>query len=152
MSEIHTEFLFNLQIEIGSRHSVGVTPFGHRTIAHVTGGRFEGPQLQGTVLPGSGDWPLRSADGGIRIDARLTLQTHDSEFIYMTYKGLRSAPPEIIERLSRNEPVDPSLYYLRIAPMFEAAAAQYRWLNYLLAVGTGRRVPGGLAYAVHRVL
>lgn len=152
MTEIRTEFLFTLQVEIGSRHLVGVTPFGHRSIAHVTGGRFEGPQLQGSVLPGSGDWPLLSSEGGIRIDARLTLQTHDGQLIYMTYQGMRSAAPEVIERLNRNEQVDPSLYYLRIAPMFETAAEQYRWLNYLIAIGSGRRVPGGIAYAVHRVL
>ena len=152
MSEIRTEFLFTLQIDIGTRHSVGLTPFGQRSIAHVTGGRFEGPSLSGSVLPGSGDWPLLSADGGVRVDARLTLQTEDGAFIYMTYQGVRTAPPEVIERLNRNEQVDPSLYYLRIAPMFETAADKYRWLNFLIAVGTGRRIGGGISYAVHRVL
>jgi hypothetical protein len=104
------------------------------------------------VLPGSGDWPLVNAEGAMRIDARLTLQTHDGEIIYMAYQGLRTAPPEIIERLNRGEQVDPALYYLRIAPMFETGAAKYRWLNYLLAVGSGQRVPGGVLYAIHRVL
>jgi hypothetical protein len=152
MSEIHTEFLFTLHVEIGERHSVGITPYVHRGIAHVTGGRFEGPGLAGSVLQGSGDWTLLSANGGVRIDARLTLRTDDGELIYMAYQGLRGAPPDIIERLNRNEEVDPSLYYLRIAPMFETGATKYRWLNDFIAVGTGRRVPGGIRYSVHRVL
>ena len=152
MSEIRTEFLFTLQIEIGERHAVGTTPFGQRGIAHVTGGHFEGPTLKGSVLPGSGDWTRLSADGAIRIDARLTLRTEDGAIIYMSYQGLRTAPLEVIERLNRNEQVDPSLYYLRIAPMFETGAEKYYGLNHLIAIGTGRRVPGGLVYAVHRVL
>lgn len=118
----------------------------------MTGGRFQGPRLEGQVLPGSGDWPLVSAGGAIRIDARATLLTGDGALIYMRYEGMRSGPPEVIERLNRGEEVDESSYYFRIALFFETGAARYEWLNYLVAVGSGRRIPGGVGYEVHEVL
>lgn len=151
MPTLPTEILFDLDLRIGERHAVGQTPFGDRRISHVIGGRFAGPALSGRVLPGSGDWPLVTAAGAMRIDARLTLETEGGDIVYMTYRGMRSAPPEVIERLNRGEEVDPSSYYLRIAPFFEAPA-RYEWLNYVLSIGIGRRIPGGIHYEVHRVL
>lgn len=151
MPALPTEILFDLDLQIGERHVVGQAPFGDRRISHVIGGRFTGPALSGRVLPGSGDWPLVTAAGAMRIDARLTLETEGGDILYMTYRGMRSAPPEVILRLNRGEEVDPSSYYLRIAPFFEAPA-RYEWLNYILSIGTGRRIPGGIHHEVHRVL
>ena len=55
-------------------------------------------------------------------------------------------------RLSKGEAVDPAEYYFRISPLFETAAPQYAWLNNLLAVGTGHRLPDGPVYSLFEVL
>ena len=57
-----------------------------------------------------------------------------------------------MDRLLRCEPVDPSEYYFRTAPMFETAAEQYAWLNRVLAVGIGRRTSRQVSYTIYAVL
>ncbi len=47
---------------------------------------------------------------------------------------------------------DPSLYYLRIAPVFETASKTYDWLNGVLAVGVGERTDFGVRHVIHEVL
>jgi hypothetical protein len=131
---------------------LGQTPFGERRIAKVTGGSFTGPELNGTVLPGGGDWLLLRADGALQLDVRVTLQTDDGALIYMTYRGLRHGPAEVMERLNKGEEVDPGDYYFRIAPFFETGAQKYDWLNRILAIGTGRRLASGPVYEVHQIL
>ena len=57
-----------------------------------------------------------------------------------------------IERLNRGENVDPSEYYFRVAPFFETASAKYGWLNRIVTVATGHRLPEGPVYQVFEVL
>ena len=86
------------------------------------------------------------------LDVRLLLRTDDGEHIYMSYRGLRHGPAEVMARLAAGEPVDPATYYFRIAPVFETAAKKYDWINKIVAVGTGRREATGPIYSVHEVL
>jgi Protein of unknown function (DUF3237) len=55
-------------------------------------------------------------------------------------------------KLARGEQVDPSQYYLRIAPFFEIGGARYAWLNNIVAVGVGERLPDRVVYQVLEVL
>ena len=152
-TEVRTQFLFTLRLLVGSEMQVlGRTPFGDRRIAQVTGGRFEGPRLRGTVMPGGGDWILLRPDGVLQLDVRLTLRTDDEQLDYMTYRGHRHGPADVMERLGRGEPVDPSSYYFRTAPFFETGSGTYSWLNGIVSVGVGSRVPEGPVYDVHEVL
>jgi len=43
-------------------------------------------------------------------------------------------------------------YYLRIAPFFETAAERYTWLNNIVAIGIGERLPNGVVYRVFEIL
>ena len=86
------------------------------------------------------------------IDVRLVLETDDRAAIGMTYRGVRHGPDEVMAKLSAGEPVDPSLYYFRVAITFETAAQKYDWLNRIVAVGTGRRLPEGPIYDIFEIL
>jgi len=153
MPEIASEFLFQVRFDVPAIHDLGAGPFGNRRIAEVTGGTFEGPRLKGTVMPApGGDWLLLRADGVLQLDVRVTLKTDDGALIYMTYRGLRHGPKEVIERLNRGEAVDPASYYFRTSPVFETAAPKYDWLNRIIAVGTGRRQASGPIYDVFEIL
>ena len=56
---IETRHLFTLTLEVPSIKDLGQTPWGARKIAQVTGGRFEGDRIKGTVHAGpGGDWLL----------------------------------------------------------------------------------------------
>jgi hypothetical protein len=152
MPEIRTEFLFEITLEVPPVVDLGETPYGRRRIAQVVAGSFEGPRLKGRILPGGGDWLLLRRDGVLQLDVRLTLETDDRQLIYMTYKGLRHGPKEVIDSLNRGESIDPSLYYFRSTPYFETSSQTYGWLNGICAVATGSRSATGPTYHVFQVL
>jgi predicted enzyme related to lactoylglutathione lyase len=51
-----------------------------------------------------------------------------------------------------SEPVDPTSYYFRMNPMFETSSTRYDWMNRVIAVGTGVRLPDGPVYSIFEVL
>ncbi|HVY07496.1 MAG TPA: DUF3237 domain-containing protein [Burkholderiales bacterium] len=150
---IQTRHLFTLALQVPKVADLGATPNGHRRIAVVSGGTFKGERLNGTVqAPPGGDWILVRPDGAMVLDVRLTLETDDKQLVFMSYRGLRHGPKDVIARLNAGEAVDPSLYYFRSTPVFETASTKYDWLNRIIAVGTGRREASGPIYEVYEVL
>lgn len=144
--------LMTLQVVVPPPQRIGAVPHGARVIAPITGGTFEGPRLRGNVLPGGGDWTLLRSDGVLELDLRITLETDDGALIYMTSFGLRHGPADVLAALARGESVDPSTYYFRTAPRFEASAPRYAFLNRLIAVAAGDRQPSGPIYTIDEVL
>ena len=57
-----------------------------------------------------GDWLLMRPDQVLTLDVRLTLLTDDGDYIYMSYRGLRHGPNEVMDKLNKGEAVDPALY------------------------------------------
>jgi Protein of unknown function (DUF3237) len=66
--------------------------------------------------------------------------------------GFRHGPPEVLAALARGESVDPSRYYFRTAPRFETSAAQYAFLNRLIAISWGDRRATGPIYTIEEIL
>jgi hypothetical protein len=127
----------------------GPTHAGNRRVVRVSGGSFEGPKLKGRVLPGGSDWIVVRRDGVLIQDVRLVLQTDDDHNILMSYRGMRHGPEDVIRRVDSGEDPDPSEYYFRTAPIFEAPDGEYDWLNKVIAFAIGRRRATGLTYAVY---
>jgi hypothetical protein len=148
---LKSEFLGSLDIELGESHPIEGTPAGSRRIDVFRGGSFKGPRINATVISGS-DALLRRHDDAMQQDVRLTLRTDDGEAIYVTYRGVRHASPEIMARIAKGEAVEQHQYYLRCAPFFEAGAGRYAWLNRIIAVGVGRRAPQRVTYEVYEIL
>ncbi|HXV07373.1 MAG TPA: DUF3237 domain-containing protein [Burkholderiales bacterium] len=150
---IQTRHLFTLTADVPGIVELGATPQGTRRIATVSGGTFRGERLSGKIqaVPG-GDWILVRPDGATILDVRVTLETDDRQLIYMTYRGVRHGPAEVMARLAKGEAVDPASYYFRTTPVFETAAPKYDWLNRIVSVATGRREARGPVYEVYEVL
>ncbi|MGA7867460.1 MAG: DUF3237 domain-containing protein [Stellaceae bacterium] len=73
--------------------------------------------------------------------------------VHLRYAGMRHGPPEVMARLAHGETVDPSEYYFRVAPVFEIGAERYTWLNKILAVGVGERLPPNVVrYSIFEIL
>ncbi len=70
----------------------------------------------------------------------------------MSYRGINTITPEILQRIIRGETVGSSKYYFRITPVFETGAEQYGWLNRIVAVGVGQRLPAAVRYTVYSIL
>jgi hypothetical protein len=139
--EIRLEHLFTVRFDVSAPRPLGKTPFGERRIVQITGGSFEG-----------GDWILLRDDGALQLDVRATLQTEDGALLYMTYRGFRHGPEDVMKRLAAGEAVDPASYYFRTAPFFETGAENYAWLNRTITIATGERRPSGPIYRVYEVL
>jgi len=151
--ELRTAHLFTIWLEVGEMADLGATPYGRRRIANVKGGRFEGKELRGTVMPvPAGDWLLLRSDGVLMLDVRITLRTSDDALIYMSYRGMRHGPQWVLDRLNKGEKVDPSEYYFRTAPLFETSSSKYSFLNRIMSIATGRREATGPIYDVFQVL
>ncbi|MEP4380784.1 MAG: DUF3237 domain-containing protein [Alphaproteobacteria bacterium] len=153
LPELRGEHLFTAKFDVATPTVLENTPYGTRIIAGINGGSFEGPKMNGSVAPiPAGDWILIRNDGAWQMDVRLTLVTDDDHHIFMTYRGVRHGPKEVLDRLSKGEPVDPSEYYFRNTPWFETGSEKYGWLNRIVAVATGHRFPEGPTYKVYEIL
>jgi hypothetical protein len=149
---IRTQPLFRMALNVGSAQPLGPTQAGERRVVPVLGGSFEGERLRGAVEPGGSDWIVVKPDGALHLDVRLVLKMHDGALVGMTYRGIRHGPAEVMARVNRGEPVDPSEYYFRAAVTFETGSTTYAWLNNVIAVSIGSRRPEGPVYEVYEVL
>ena len=72
---------------------------------------MRGPRLEAEIVPGGADWQYVRANGLWGWSARYSIRTRDGVEIAITNRGLRRASREIMDRMSRGEPVDPALGY-----------------------------------------
>jgi hypothetical protein len=137
----------DIEARVGPIRDLGPTPHGRRRIIDIAGGTLTGPRLSGGA-----DWQYVRADGVIELEARYCIRTGDGIEIAVTNRGLRRAAPEIMERMSRGEAVDPALVYFRTVPVFEAPAGPYAWLNESVFLATAARFPDTVRIKVFEVM
>jgi hypothetical protein len=145
------EFVFELNATLDAAIAIGETPHGVRRVVPITGGRFEGPEIRGTILPGGADWQVVRGDGANELEALYLLRTDDGVVIQVRNRGLRHGPPDVMRRLAAGETVDPGEYYFRAVPSFAAPAGKYEWLNRSIHVCTGARYGGAIRLWFYRV-
>ncbi len=132
------EFLFEITALTGVKAPVFINngPNGTRLIVTASGGTFEGPKMRGVVADvAGGDWVTARADGSIRLDVRLLLQTDDGAHIFMAYSGIGIRGGGAMS--------------LRTAPQFETGDERYAWLNSVQAVAHGLSGDGSVTYQVY---
>ena len=152
MTELRWQPLMTFQIAVAPPTIVGMTPGYDRRIGEITGGTFEGERLRGKFRTGGSDWQSLRADGAISINVRLVMETDDGQLIAMRYRGVRHGPKAVLDRLAKGELVNPSEYYFRVTPWFETASEKYDWLNRVITVAIGHRLPHGPTYQVFEIL
>ena len=152
MAELRARPLFIFDLQVQPASMIGNTPDGDRRVGIILGGRFEGERLRGKLQSGGSDWQSLRTDGTMALDVRCVMETDDGHLIGMTYRGMRHGPPAVMERIGRGEVVSASEYYLRIAPFFETSSEKYGWLNRVVGVGMGHRLPSGPIYQVFEIL
>lgn len=114
-----TEFVFQEIVKLSPAIEVGKTARGNRRIIPIIGGRVEGPQINGEVMPGGWDWQLDRADGCTDVVADYFIKTDDGVIINVVNKGA----------LCPGQPV-------RTHPVMEAPIGKYDWLSKGAFVGT----------------
>lgn len=134
---------------------VGRGHFGTRMIAALTGGDVQGERLSGRVMPSGGDWATIDERGVLRLDARVTFETHDDALIYVSYRGVLRPMDKVRDYSRRGGPQTPEEHaqvYFRTAPIFETGHPDYQWLNDIVTVGIGASVGGAVEYDVYELL
>jgi hypothetical protein len=119
------EFVFEEIVKLEPATEVGQTARGNRRIIPITGGRFEGPNIKGEVLPGGWDWQLDRADGCTDVVADYFLKTDDGAVINVRNTGTICRPRD-------GGPPPP----VRTHPVFEPPLGKYQWLGEQTFVGT----------------
>jgi len=148
---LKSEFLGTLSIDLDRSYCLDQTPAGWRRIDVFGGGSLRGPRVNGIIVSGT-DCILRRQDQSMQPDVRLTIETEDNAYIYVSYRGIRHGTAEAMAKISVGLPVSPDEYYLRCAPFFETGAPRYDWLNRIVSIGVGRREPAGAVYEIHEIL
>lgn len=146
------EFFCELNVTLDPAVVVGDTPHGTRRIIPITGGRVTGPNIQGEIIKGGADWQIVRKDGVAELEAHYQFKTDDGTVIYIKNVGVRVATPEIASKIAKGEHVDPSQYYFRTTPRFEAPAGKYAWINDTIFVCTGERNANSVVLKVWRLL
>jgi hypothetical protein len=133
--------LLQAHVEVAEIVTLGRTPLGERRVVNILGGWFRGERLSGRVRPGGADWQTVGDDGAARLDARYTLETDSGALVQVRSQGLRHGPSDVLARLAAGEAVDPAHYYFRTVLRFETGAPDLDWLNRVIAIARGARLP-----------
>jgi hypothetical protein len=141
----------DVTIQVGQPIAVGETGEGLRRVVPILGGTITGPRIQGSILPAGADYQLIRPDGYTTLDARYVARLDDGAMVYIVNIGVRFGPPEVMARITRGEPVDPTQVYFRSSPRFETAAAAHQWLTRPLFLATGARHPDRVEISVFEV-
>jgi len=129
---------------------VGDGPAGTRMYYDVIDGEVTGERVNGRVL-GGGEWALIGADGFLRADVRLQIESHDGAFLYMQYLGLLEMNEAAQTAFANGTGTDYDDQYLYTNPRIETGDERYAWMNTTFFVGEGRILPNNaMEYRVWR--
>jgi Protein of unknown function (DUF3237) len=149
---LQTRYVFTITAQIGDVTSAGDIGTGVRRIIPVIGGEVRGKEVNGKVCAFGADFQIIRPNELIELEAKYAFQTDDGAVIYVENRGIRFGPVELMHKLKRGEPVDPSLIYFRTVPRFETGAEKYRWLMQSLFVGSAARHADRVVVDIHQVL
>jgi hypothetical protein len=145
------EYAFSARIMLAPAVEVGESDGGRRRFIAITGGTVYGPRLHGEVLRRGGDWQTILPGGLTRLDARYFLKASDGSIIEVVNPGVRTATPEVIERIASGDNVDPALYYFRTTPSFRVAGDSFAWMQRSAFVARGIRRPDHVLIDVYTI-
>src|SRR5919204_646713 len=137
--EIQTKYVFTITARIAEVTSAGDIGTGVRRMIPIIGGEVRGEKVNGKVLGFGADFQIIRPNELIELEAKYAFETDDGAVVYVENKGIRFGSIDLLQKLKRNEPVDPKLIYCRTIPKFETGAEKYRWLMQHIFVASAAR-------------
>jgi Protein of unknown function (DUF3237) len=148
---LETKYVFTITAHVGEVTSAGDIGTGVRRIVPILGGEVRG-DINGKFCAAGADFQIIRPNGLMEIEAKYPFETDDGAVVYVENRGLRFGPVELLQKLSRGEPVDPKLVYCRTAPKFETGHEKYRWLMQHIFIASVARLGDRAVIDVHQVL
>ncbi|MDN4587708.1 DUF3237 domain-containing protein [Xenophilus aerolatus] len=142
----------DVAVDVGEPLVLGQGAGGLRRVVPIVGGSAHGEGWRARVLPGGADFQRITSDTASELDARYGLETDAGDLVYVQNRAVRTAPAEVMAKLLRGEPVDPSQIYFRCSPSFETTSPALRWITERLFVGVGVRHPAQVVMRFFTVL
>lgn len=139
------EYAFTIHVDLAPPQDFGITPAGKRRFIPISSGTLSGPKLNGTILPGGGDWNVVRSDGVVHFVAKYTICADDGSgnetLINVTNEGYGRASqqtmdkvfaqgPKPAQQVGQDEEDKRKGWYARTWPRFEVAeGSPHVWLN-----------------------
>lgn len=139
LPEPEFEHLYYIEVDVGAPLHVGRVNGGKDMIIPITGGRFEGERMSGSVLPIGADWnTMRPLRPGVRsrVSTRYVLKTDDGAVISLFTEGrARFGAKMVLDAIRKGRRRDPdaTAYYFRQHLFFKTGDPRYAWLNTAVA-------------------
>ena len=130
----------DFDIDLNPLREMGDRRGGKRRIIPIVGGRVTGPTFTGKILNFGADWQTIFGSGLAELDTRYAFETDDGAVIEIINFSYRHSPPEVLDRVTAGEDVDPGSYYMRTHARLETGHAGYQWVNCTLFPGVGREL------------
>ncbi|APW43046.1 DUF3237 domain-containing protein [Rhodoferax saidenbachensis] len=146
------KYFADLTVQVGPPQEVGQTGRGLRRLIPILSGQATGDGWTARVLPGGADFQLVVNERLAELDARYVLETDGGDMIYVQNRALRCGPADLMARLVRGEPVDPTQIYFRCSPTFETASRALGWITERMFVGSGARFPDQVAMRFYELM
>lgn len=135
MFDYTMDHIFSYEASLSEPEVIGPVPEGIRANFYVTGGRFNGPEMNGMLRAVGADWLTIRRDGVGVLDVRATLETDDGALIYMTYSGITDLGENGHDAFLQGQV--PARLALRTVPRFQSSHPGYAWLNRIQAFSVG---------------
>lgn len=136
------EHLYYVNVEVSEFLQAGKLPEGSHMVIPITGGRFEGKRLNGTVENLGADWNFlrQSIPVTSHVSTRYLLKTDDSAYLSLFTDGRMKMGLDGIMAFAKKKP-DPLKCYFKQHLMFTTGDPRYAWLNDALCVATVANTP-----------
>ena len=148
------ELLFESDVVLGEPVEIGQLATGRRMVLLVEpGGRIDGPQMHGQLMPGSVVTELVRPDGVLEVSAVCIIEMNDGHRILARTEGIVAISTKIVQELSEGRPYDPELVYSHGLIRFEAAEdGPYAWLNRGVYISSGTLTVGGAKWFAWQII
>lgn len=120
-------FAFTISAEIGPSLPLQRRDDELLEFIPITGGSVRG-DVNGTIIPGGGDWCLERSDEAFDVEARYLIRTDDDEIVDVVNVG-------VVRHLPGQSGAQAPMGYFQSTPRFRTTAPHLQWLTRSVFVG-----------------
>jgi hypothetical protein len=153
LEDMTIEGRYLLTIDAGVAAPLVISEHGPmaRRMIPITEGTVSG-RVTGRITAGGADWQYMHANGVTDVEARYCLELEGGDVVEVQSSGVRSATPDIVERMFAGKALAPDEYYFRTGIKIRTSSERYEWLTRFICVGIATREKDRVVIRVFEIL